>query len=50
MMWNVMCTVTLAHALYANMEEAGYVSFIAATHKGAIKMFWLHLWGAVIHL
>ncbi len=36
---------SLAHA---NMEVAGFMTYTAASHQGAIKMFWLHFWGAVM--
>ena len=38
---------SLAHVASANMEGAGLMTYTAASHQGAIKMFWLHFWGAV---
>lgn len=29
------------------MEEAGFMTYTAARHQGAIETFWLHFWGAV---
>ena len=31
-----------------NMEEVGFINSSGAGHLGAIKMFWLHLLGAVM--
>lgn len=30
------------------MEEKGFMTDTAASHKGAIKIFWLQFWGAVM--
>ena len=34
---------SLAHVPSANMEGAGLMTYTAASHQGANKMFWLHL-------
>lgn len=36
---------SLAHVPSVNMEGAGLMTYTAARHQGAIKMFWLHFWG-----
>lgn len=42
--------LSLAHVPSANMEEAEFMSYAAASHQGASTMFWLHSWGkAVAH-
>ena len=30
-----------------NMEEAGFMTYTAASHQVAIEMLWLHYYGAV---
>lgn len=30
------------------MEEVGFMTYTVASHWGAIEMFWLHIWGAVM--
>ncbi len=40
--------LSLAHVPSANMEGAEFMSYTGASHQGAIKMIWLHFWGAVM--
>jgi len=32
------------------MERVGFMTYTAASHQGAIKMFWLHFSGRAAHL
>ena len=38
----------LPHVPFANMEEAGFITFTAVSHQGGIKTIWLHFYGAVM--
>ena len=33
--------------LFSSVEEAGFMTYAAASHQGAIEMFWLIFGGAV---
>ena len=37
------CFLSLAHVPSTNMEEAGFMTYPAASHQGAMQMFWLHV-------
>lgn len=39
---------SLAHVPSATTEGAGLMSYAAASHQGAINVFWLHFWVAVM--
>ncbi len=45
---NVFDFFSLAHVPSASMGRAGVMTYTAADCQGAIKMFWLHFWGAVM--
>ena len=38
----------LYHVPTANMEEAGFITYTAASHQVVINVLWLHFWGAVV--
>lgn len=40
--------LSLAHVPSTNMEGAGFVTYTAGNHKGAIQMSWLHSEKAVM--
>ena len=37
----------LVHLPSANVEEAGFITYTAASQQRAIQMIWLHCWGSV---
>lgn len=41
--WHVLWSFSLTHVPSANMEGAGYINNTAASHQGAIEMFWFVL-------
>ena len=46
--WHVLWFFSLAHVPSTNMERTGLMTYTAASHQGALKMFWLHFWRAVM--
>lgn len=42
------CSVSLAHVPSADTEREMFITYAAASHQRAIKMFWLHFQGAVM--
>ncbi len=37
-----------SHVPSANMVWVGFMTYIGTSHQGAIEIFWLHFWGAVV--
>ncbi len=38
----------LVWLMSANMQGVGFMNYTVASQQGAIEMFWLHFWGAVM--